>query len=278
MPFSDDDAFETVRSEADPRRQGRLATELLAVYGQRSIELARLRRRAMSKLQREQGLSYAAVAAEFGLSKGRVGQISQSGPPAERGLFGTGPVTVAIPLRTSEDRTLPVVAGEDALAADRATALLDGLQFDVHQFRIPPGGEWSPAGDVLAICGPKSSPSVTGKAIAADPVLSFHEDASGRWIVEDRTTGQTFTSPIDDGDPTRDVAYIGRLPFNGGRIFIVAGIHALGSVGAIDYLAHHLADLYESVDEHHFSMVIASSHDGDTVTASEALCPARTHE
>lgn len=278
MPISGGDAFEAVRNETDPRRQGRLATELLALYGQRSIELARIRRKAMARLQREQGMSYAAVAAEFGLSKGRVGQISQSGPPLERGLFGTGPITVAIPLRATEDRPLPVVAGEDALAADRATALLESLQFEVKQFRIPPGGAWTPSGDVLAICGPKSSPPVTGKAMAADPVLNFHEDRTGRWVIEDRATGQTFTSPIDDGDPSRDAGYVGRLPFNGGDLFIVAGIHALGSVGAIDYLSNHLAEMYDAVGEQHFSMVVESSHDGDTVTASEALCPARIHE
>lgn len=274
-----DDAFEAVRTETDPRRQGRLATDLLAIYGQRSIELARLRRQAMTRLRREQGMSYAAVAAEFGLSKGRIGQISQSGPPAERGMFGAGPVTVAIPLRQADGRSLPVVAGEDALSAERMTALLETLQFDVRQYRIPPGGEWSPSGDVVAICGPGSSPSVTGRALASDPVLDFHLQASMRWAIEDRVTGDVFTSPLDDDAPdsTRDVAYVGRLPFDGQLILIVAGIHALGSIGAVDYLTRHLGELYETVGERPFSMVIGSTHDGDTVTSSEALCPPRTH-
>lgn len=279
MANTDDDPFEAVRAETDPRRQGRLATDLLAVYGQRSIELARLRRKAMSRLQREQGMSYAAVAAEFGLSKGRIGQISQSGPPVERGMFGAGPITVAVPLRQADGRSLPVVAGEDALSAERMTALLESLQFDVRQFRIPVGGDWTPTGDVVAICGPGSSPAVTGKALQADPVLDFHRQQSGRWVIEDRATGDAFTSPLDDEnpDPARDVAYIGRVPFEGQTLLVVAGVHALGSIGAVDYLTRHLHELYETVGERRFSMVVSSSHDGDTVTSSEALCPPRTH-
>ena len=274
-----DDLFEAVRAETDPRRQGRLATDLLAVYGQRSIELARLRRQAMSRLQREQGMSYSAVAAEFGLSKGRIGQISQGGPPVERGFFGAGPITVAVPLRQADGRSLPVVAGEDALSAERMTSLLETLQFDVRQYRIPVGGDWSPSGDVIAICGPGSSPAVTGRAIANDPVLNFRRKDSGRWVIEDRSTGEEFTSPLDDypADPARDVAYIGRVPLDGQNLLIVAGVHALGSIGAVDYLTRHLRELYETVGEQRFSMVVGSSHDGDAVDRSEALCAPRTH-
>jgi DNA-directed RNA polymerase specialized sigma24 family protein len=54
------------------------------------LELARLRREDM-RLRQEQGLSYAAVAADFGLSKGRIGQVTQTAPPAQRALFGVGP-------------------------------------------------------------------------------------------------------------------------------------------------------------------------------------------
>jgi hypothetical protein len=85
----------------------------------------------MRRLQ-EQGLSYAAVAAEFGLSEGRVGQITQNAPPAERALFGVGPVTVALPLR-SVDRSLPVITSGDALAYERLVRLLDELQLAVDQ-------------------------------------------------------------------------------------------------------------------------------------------------
>jgi len=273
---ADDDGFETVRRERDPRRQGRRATELLATYQQRTIELARLRREAMRRLQEDEGLSYAAVAAEFGLSKGRIGQITQSAPPAERGLFGVGPITVAVPLRPGQGRALPVIASEDALAYERLAEYLRDLLFPVEQHRIPVGGDWRPAGDVIVVCGPKSSP-VSAAALAADPVLDYRE-RDGRWVIVDRETGETYASPLDD-DPlsTCDIAYLGRLPVPGGSMLLIAGVHALGSVGAVDYLVGHAAELYRRVGDRPFSMVTASRHDGERVDGSEALCPPRPH-
>lgn len=276
MP-DDDDGFETVRREGDPRRQGRRATELLALYQQRTIELARLRREAMRRLQDEEGLSYAAVATEFGLSKGRIGQITQSAPPAERGLFGVGPVTIAVPLRSGEDRSLPVIASEDAVAYERLAAYLRDLLFPVEQQRIPVDGDWRPHGDVVAICGPKSSP-VSAAALAADPLLDFHERPDGRWVIDDRHNGASFTSPLDDdADSRRDIAYVGRLPVPGGSMLLIAGVHALGSGGAVDYLVHHAAEVYRAVGDRPFSMVTTSRHDGEQVVESEVLCPPRRH-
>ena len=271
-----DDDFESVRREPDPRRQGRRATELLALYQQRTIELARLRREGIRRLQQEEGLSYAAVAAEFGLSKGRIGQITQSAPPAERALFGVGPVGLAVPLRAGGARSLPVVASEDLLAYERLAAYLRELMFQVEQVRIPVGGAWTPRGDVVAICGPKSSP-VTAAALAADPLLDYRE-ADGRWEIVDRVTGTAYRSPLDDGGTGRDIAYVGRLPVpGGGTVLLVAGVHALGSVGAVDWLVGHAAELYRQVGEGPFSMVTASRHDGERVVTSQALCPARRH-
>lgn len=270
-----DDEFESVRRETDPRRQGRRATELLAVYQQRMTELARLRREDMRRLQLE-GLSYAAVATEFGLSKGRIGQITQTAPPPERALFGVGPVTVALPLRPGGERALPVIASEDALAYDRLAALLRELLLAVEQLRIPVDGAWSPDGDVIAICGPKSSP-VSAAALGADPLLDFRAE-DGRWVIADRHDGTSYRSPLDDGEDGRDIAYLGRVPVPGGTMLLIAGVHALGSVGAVDYLVGHAAELYRQVGEGTFSMVTASRHDGERVVESEALCPARRHD
>ena len=270
-----DDEFESVRRETDPRRQGRRATELLGIYQQRSIELARLRREAMRQLQDAEGLSYAAVAAEFGLSKGRIGQISASAPPAERALFGVGPVTVAVPLRAGGDRLLPVLASEDALAYELLAEHLRTLQLGVRQLRIPVDGHWEPSGDVVAICGPKSSP-VSAAALAADPLLDYRE-RDGRWAIAERASGTVHSSPWDHGDRTRDIAYLGRLPVPGGTMLLVAGVHALGSVGAVDWLAGHAAELHAAVGDRPFSMVVASRHAGERVEESEALWGPEPH-
>jgi hypothetical protein len=67
-------------------------------------------------------LSFSAVAAQLGLSKGRISQIRQSAPPVERRFFGVGPLTIAVPLRPIEGRPLGAIAAEDSLSAETLTA------------------------------------------------------------------------------------------------------------------------------------------------------------
>ena len=73
------------------------------------------------------------------------------------------------------------------------------------------------------------------------------------------------------------MAYVGRLDHDGSGYFVIAGVHALGSVGAVDYLGRHLRDLYKVVGDKRFSMVVASEHDGELVPTSELRCPPRAH-
>lgn len=278
-----DDPFERIHREPDPLRQAKLAGELIAVYQQRAIELARLRKEAINRARDELGLNYSAIAAALDLTRGRITQIRQNAPVAERAMFGVGPVTVAIPERLVPGRALPVISSEDARAADMLEQLLTDLNFQVERrFRIPPGGDWQPGGDTVAICGPKSS-QVTAEAIESDPYLRFDPETPEKWTIRERDGSRTYESPMDDAtSPTwSDVAYVGRLALPGDRgqqLVVVAGVHALGSVGAIDYLARHLPEIYAEVGTRRWSMVVASEHDGETVTRSEPLCPPRAHE
>lgn len=270
------DEFEKVRAEGDPLRQARRATELLAVYGQRSVELARLRKVAIDRAHDELGMSYTEVAARAGITKGRVTQIRKTAPPAERAFFGVGPVTVAVPLRLAGDRAHGVIALEDSTAAERLGETLEALSLAVEPYRIPVGGFWEPPADAVAICGPKSS-SVIAEAIQADPFLTFEPDASGRWVITDRATGDTFVSPIDQGDPTRDIAYVSRLRRPGGVLLVIAGVHALGSVGAVEFIRQNLSELYGQVSDEPFSLVVASTFDGTTVTETSPVWGPKLH-
>jgi len=65
--------------------------------------------------------------------------------------------------------------------------------------------------------------------------------------------------------------------YRGASLLVVAGVHALGSVGAVDYLSRCLPDLYTDVGVTRFSAVVRSSHDGETVLESELVCPPRLH-
>jgi hypothetical protein len=174
-----------------------------------------------------------------------------------------------------------MISTEDTRARDMLIDLLGDLTFQVERFGIPPDGLWAPPrGDVVAICGPKSSP-ITAEAITSDPYLTFEPDAEGTWTIRERDGSHVYGSPLDDAtsEGWADVAYLGRLAL-GERtsILVVAGVHALGSVGVAAYIARNLPDLYATVGTKRFSMVIASRHDGETVLDTEAICPPRIHE
>lgn len=262
----------------DPFAQLRAATAQMAVSQREVTELSRLRKRVIEQL-RGRGLSYAQIGEAAGLTRGRIHQIRHGGPAAEGSFFGTGPVTIAVPLRQVPGRKLPVISSEDTHAYEILARLLAEMQLPTERYSIPTNGQWKPAPqDVVAICGPKSS-TVTAQAIGSDPFFAFTPDAQGRWAIRDRASGEAYESPLDepDSDTWADVAYLGRTTLNGHPLLIIAGVHALGSVGAAEYLARHLAELYAEVGMKNFSMVISSEHDGDTVTGVEVACPPRLH-
>ncbi len=268
--------FEAARAETDPVLQAQRATELITEYQQRSTELARLRRDAINRAVRESGLSYTEIADRVGLSKGRVSQIRSSAPPTERALFGIGPLTLAVPLRSGAGRPEGFVSRYDSEAADRMDKLLTSLSFVVDRYLIPEDGQWVPPADAVTICGPKSS-HVTTDAIASDPWLDFSPDDEGRWVLRDRE-GDVLVSPFDQGDQTRDLAYVARLPLNNHSIFVIAGVHALGSVGAVDHISRHARQIYDLVGGSHFSMVVSSTFDAQgNPTETEALWGPKTH-
>lgn len=253
-----DPKFEEVRHMTDPLAQARAAGELIGIYQQRSVELSRIRKAAMEAAVDQRGITFTELAKELGLTKGRVSQIRSAAPPKERALFGVGPITLATPLRAG-DRPEGFVSRHDSVAGDRMADLLTSLSFSVDRYLIPADGQWKPMPDAVAICGPKSSP-VTAQAIANDPWVDFSPDVEGRWVLRERD-GEIFTSPYDLGDQTQDLAYVARLPLGDHSLFVIAGVHALGSVGAVDYLTQHARELYEQVGDHHFSMITTGRFD-----------------
>lgn len=265
------DPFDEVRREPDPLARGRRATELLTVYQQRSAELARLRLEAIDAAHRDLGMSFTRIAEAMGVTKGRITQIRGSAPARERAFFGIGAVGIGIPLRYGvTDRQRPLIAAEDAKTADETARLLGGYGLAASRFEIPPGREELPAGDLVVICGPKSAPAAA-RLLAADPVLDVRE-ADGRWRIANRITGERWESPTD-GDPavSADIAYIGRHADEGRVVVHIAGIHAIGSLGAVTYLAEHLADVYAAIGDAPMSMAVRATYDGLDITGTDIL-------
>jgi transcriptional regulator with XRE-family HTH domain len=263
-----------IASHAD---RARAASELLTDLQAGVTETARLRRESIAWL-RQHGYSLAAIADILGVSRARIAQLREAGPPPERAFLGTDRPTVAIPLKTEAVSGRPVVAQEDFAAFNLLADLARDLQLEATAEYISLGGELDLDRDnLIVICGPRLSP-VVRQVLQSDPALSFDQDDDGRWLLQDRRTGQRYPSPSDLPQPRpADAGYLSRLtrPDGNGTFILLTGIHAVGSHGIIDFLRRELADLYEQVDLQPFSTLIATEYDPVTrhLVRSERIAP-----
>ncbi|WP_214370901.1 hypothetical protein [Pseudonocardia sp. H11422] len=270
-----DDEFEALRTEPDPVTRGRRATELLARYQQRSVELSRLRRAAIEEARDQLGGSYTEVARAFGLTKGRITQI-RNAPPAHRTFFGVGPLDVALVGRRILERDGLVIATEDDTVAAHLIGEAETLAFVTERVVIDPRDEWEPPRDAIVVCGPASA-HVGHLLLGRDPLIGMGIGDGARWFIEDTATGERHPSPLDDSDSPRqaDHAYIARQVHDGRVVVHIAGLHALGSIGAAHYLAEHLPELYAGFGDGSFSMAVTTEFDDLTPTATTVLIPPR---
>lgn len=222
--------------------------------------MAQIRRQAIAEL-RSSGMSYAQVASKLGVTRGRVAQL-RSTHGVEHEFFGAATVTIATPLRASDQRR-PLVAQEDVEAALALARFLNAADIATETAHVSVDGAIDlTASALVAICGPASSATIA-ELIATDPAFDYSRANSNRWRISDRASGATFESPLDD-DPEagRDYAYLARLPrpHHDSPLIVVAGIHAIGSLGAIAYLTNtaNLHELHSAVGRRPFSMVVES--------------------
>jgi hypothetical protein len=271
---------EHVAQITDHSIRARAAADLMAELQAGVVETARMRRESIAWL-RSNGYSMADVARLMGVSRARVAQLKDAGPPPERIFLGIDRVQVAVPQRPGKRE---YVALEDSATGQQLVTLAHSMQLVADVEYIPTTGELDLDRDSLIIvCGPKTSP-VTAAALAADPRLSFEVISDGRWVLTDRRTGQQFTSPSDDLSEPKpaDVAYFGRLPRpdGAGTFLLIAGVHAIGSLGVAAYLTENIAELYGQVTTQQFSMVISSTFDAKNkkVTSTRAMTPPLLHQ
>lgn len=270
------DDFEAVRADPDPIRRGQRASELITLYQQRSTELARLRRAAIEEARDVLGLSYTEIATALGITKGRVTQIRSSAPRPERAFFGVGPVQIALPGRIIREREDLVIAGpDDATGAHLATEL-DKLSFALAgRVVLDPREEWEPSGDAIVVCGPTSA-HIGHVLMSADPMVRMSIGDNVNWYVVDQQTGERYLSPLDEPEPRRaDHAYIARRKLGNHVVVHIAGLHALGSLGAAHYITRTLPELFAEYGDAEFSMAVTTEYDGMTPTAIKVLIPPR---
>ncbi len=86
-------------------------------------------------------MSYAQIAKEAGLTRGRIHQIRHTGPAPEGTFLGTGTITLATPLKQEATNARPVVAMEDVTAAKRLEDLARGFDLAMELEHVAIGGE-----------------------------------------------------------------------------------------------------------------------------------------
>lgn len=264
----------------DPEQAVR-AGQLLAYHQAVVEELGRARRACLHRLISEHGWDRGRVAAHLGLTRTRVGQIMTGGHRPERAVLGTGDITVAVGGKWEA----PKPHGQPSVVISREALAARDLIFDAArdcglaaagEVLLPPGMVRLSRPNLIVLGSPRVVPTVAG-ALEHDPWLGFSSDESG-WHL---TSGsEVQRSPSDKGEP-RDYAYLGRLPRpdGNGTFLYVAGIHAMGTLGAALYLTSHLEELHHATDGHPWSTLVACSYHPDTraVTSVELLTPVRTY-
>lgn len=258
--------LERIAAIEDPFQLLRAVTERLAEAQHEVTELARLRRRVVQDLHTK-GLSYAQIANEAGLSRGRIHQIRHTGPAPEGAFLGSGSVVIATPLRKDAPDARTVVAVDDVSSGKQLEDLARSFGLDVTSEHVPVSGELDlNRSGLVVVCGPRMSADMQAM-YDRDPVFHWETAEDGPWTIRDTRTGVVHRSGQDD-NPARphDVGYLGRLPRpdGGGLILAIAGIHTPGSLGVVHLLVDDLGPLFGKVGTSGFSTLVDVEYDPET--------------
>ncbi|MGQ0776583.1 MAG: sigma-70 family RNA polymerase sigma factor [Pseudonocardiales bacterium] len=253
-------------AEADAETRARRASELVTYHQEASAEFSRMRREALAELVAEDW-THKDLAKLLGMTRARIGQLLSSGPQPERALLGAGTLTIAIggkpegPKPTTSISTM--ISEESSRAYDLIAETAASFGLSAVREVIPPNGHTLRLNrpNLVVIGSPRLLPLVQ-QVLEADRNLGFSSGGQG-WYLTERAT--IHRSPSDRGEPA-DYGYIGRLPRTDGRgtFLYLAGIHAMGTLGAATYLTDNLDSLYPRVKNRRWSVLIECRYDPDT--------------
>lgn len=276
------DELAQIPDSPDAMERARRAHELVTRLADISSEASRLRRDAIETLSNE-GVSFSDIAAQLGLTRARVGQLARSGPNPERALFSHNgdPVTIALGSKSASvgDQPSDMISRDASEAYDVLRESLDHYGVRCTREIVPAPGLVDLNRDRLIIMGSPKVLPIVGQMMGADPYHAFGADDTGRYLIA-LDTGEIYRSPQDDGEPA-DCAYIGRLPRpdNRGSFLYIAGIHAAGTHGAARYLVDNAAEIYKTVKDRPFSLLVHACYESRerTITSAQALTDIRIH-
>jgi hypothetical protein len=279
-----DDDVDDLNAIADPAERAKRASELAAAYQAAMTEVSRVRREALDELL-SQGMTHAEIAAKIGTTRVRVTQLLSSGPRPERAFLGTGTLTVAIGGKFEQSRrdrnTQPVVSTEAMKAYETLSTMARTLSLQTEYEVVPPPGMVNlNRTNLIVLTSPRLLPFV-GQVLDSDPRYGFVTDDRGLYLI-DRETGTEYRAPQDvTGEPC-DYAYVGRLPRPDGRgtFLYLAGIHAMGTLGAARYIEENLDGLYRDLKTRRFSLLVRAEYQPTSraIGSVTTLAPLHRHE
>jgi hypothetical protein len=259
--------YERIAAIEDPFVLLRAATERLSEAQQEVTDLARLRRRTIQDLH-AQGLSYAQIATQAGLSRGRIHQIRHTGPAPEGAFFGSNTVTVITPLRPEPGKADRVAVSLDDLnTGKRLEDLARTYDLTVRDDHVGVDGSVDLGRPgLVVVCGPRMSEAMYA-TYAKDPVFRWEKEEGRAWRLRDTRTGEDHYAGSDQVPSSHsDIGYLGRLPRpdGAGSLLAIAGIHPAGSLGVAHWLSANLATLWGQVGDGPFSVLIRADYDPAT--------------
>jgi hypothetical protein len=272
----------SVTAITDPEDRAKALSALIDENQATGQELARLRRETLEELLAK-GKTQTQLADLLGISRSRISMMLSAGTRPERAFFGTGRLTFAIGSKQEAGRSNPsnMLSAETFAAYETLArvAKASGLDSD-HEIVPAPGLVDLNRSNLVVLTAPRVLPFL-GQALGADSSLGFANDKNG-WFIVDREAGVEYRSPRDRNELT-DYGYVGRLPRPDGKgtFLYLAGIHAQGTLGAAQFVADNLKELYKDLKTRRFSTVVACRFDseGDPKTiVTERITPLYRHE
>lgn len=282
------DLLHRLRQIPDPLERARHAQRLIA---DGPDALARVRFDAMVDLGKN-GMNHSEIGAALGLTRARVSQILKAGPPSERALLAPepgAPLKICVVQKRETEQGRPAIAQSTMTAIGKLHRLASDLGIEVsgddgYEAIPPPGIIDLNENNLVVLMGPRTS-ALIAQAITSDPAIQWQRDKRNNWYIRDVNTGQEFhsefdgTSPPGEGDRTC-VAHIGRIrrPDGRGGFLYLAGAHAPGTAGAVEYFISETSSLWGRVKHSLWSAVVqATVNDEGKVTAVELATPIYVH-
>jgi hypothetical protein len=255
-------------------------------------EAERIANEAIAEAARN--MTQAAIGDALGVTRARISQIvrgtdsaSDAAPPPERALLApdAAAVTICVIEKRDADRGQPTITRTTMTASAQLSALAVSYGTSADVETIPaPGLIDLNRPNLAVLIGPRSS-ALIAQAISADPVIKWQPDADGDWYIIDTKTGTEYHSQFDRtwrsaqrGSRTC-YAHIGRIrrPDGQGSWLCLAGAHAPGVAGAVEFFCREAGSLWDQAHRSTWSAIAEVTTDGRVVESVSLVTPVYVH-